>query len=88
MDELDDVVHAAEVMTDILLNVLVDVEVCVLHNRTYRHREPKHVFGDPFVGVVLDALHAKQITLTKASTYLDNLKISDLHQLEAFYAGV
>lgn len=56
-------------------------------NRTWRHREPKHVFGDPFVGVVLDALHAKQITLTKASTYLDNLKISDLHRLEAFYAG-
>ena len=56
--------------------------------RKYRYREPKHVFGDPFVGVVLDALHAKQITLTKASTYLDNLKISDLHQLEAFHAGV
>lgn len=56
--------------------------------RMYRHREPKHVFGDAFVGVVLDALHAKQITLTKASTYLDNLKISDLHQLEAFNAGV
>ena len=56
--------------------------------RMYRHREPKHVFGDPFVGAVLDALHAKQITLNKASTYLDNLKISDLHQLEAFYGGV
>ena len=56
--------------------------------RLYRHREPKHVFGDPFVGVVLDALHAKQITLTKASTYLDNLKISDLRRLETFYAGV
>ena len=55
--------------------------------RMYRHREPKHVFGDPFVGVVLDALHAQQITLTKASTYLDNLKISDLHRLEDFYAG-
>jgi len=57
-------------------------------SRQHRHREPKHVFGDPFVGAVLDALHAKQITLTKASTYLDNLKISDLHRLEDFYAGV
>jgi Zn-dependent peptidase ImmA (M78 family) len=57
-------------------------------NRAYRHREPRHVFGDPFVGAVLDALHAKKITLAKASTYLDNLKISDLHQLEDFYAGV
>ncbi len=56
--------------------------------RLYRHREPKHVFGDPFVGAVLDALHAKQITLAKASTYLDNLKITDLRRLEAFYAGV
>lgn len=57
-------------------------------SRQYRHREPKHVFGDAYVSVVLDALHAKQITLTKASTFLDNLKISDLRRLESFYAGV
>ena len=56
--------------------------------RLYRHREPKHVFGDPFVTTVLDALHAKRISLAKASTYLDNLKVSDVHKLEESYAGV
>jgi len=56
--------------------------------RMYRHREPKHVFGDAFVRTVLDALSARHITLAKASSYLDSLKISDLHQLEKHYAGV
>ncbi len=55
-------------------------------SRAYRHREPKHIFGDIFVRTVLDALNAGHITLAKASTYLDNLKISDLHQLENHYA--
>jgi Zn-dependent peptidase ImmA (M78 family) len=57
-------------------------------SRTYRHREPKHVFGDTFVRTVLDALNARQITLARASTYLDSLKIKDLHQLERHYAGI
>jgi Zn-dependent peptidase ImmA (M78 family) len=57
-------------------------------NRMYRHREPKHVFGDTFVRTVLDALNARHITLAKASSYLDNIKISDLHQLEHHYAGL
>ena len=57
-------------------------------SRLYRHREPKHVFGDTFVRTVLDALNAKQITLTKASKYLDSLKIKDLHALEQHYAGI
>jgi Zn-dependent peptidase ImmA (M78 family) len=56
--------------------------------RLYRHREPKHVFGDPFVRTVLDALHARHVTLAKASSYLDSLKIKDLHQLERHYAGL
>jgi Zn-dependent peptidase ImmA (M78 family) len=56
--------------------------------RMYRHREPKHVFGDTFVRTVLDALNARHITLAKASSYLDSLKIKDLHQLENLYAGV
>ncbi|NOU22169.1 MAG: ImmA/IrrE family metallo-endopeptidase [Methyloglobulus sp.] len=56
--------------------------------RKYRHREPKHVFGDTFVRTVLDALDARHITLARASTYLDNLKISDLHQLERHLADV
>lgn len=57
-------------------------------NRMYRHREPKHVFGDTFVRTVLDALNARHITLAKASTYLDGLKIKDLHQLERHYASL
>ncbi len=57
-------------------------------SRAYRHREPKHVFGDTFVRTVLDALSARYITLSKASSYLDNLKIKDLHSLERHYAGV
>ena len=51
-------------------------------SREYRHREPKHIFGDTFVRTVLDALNDRQITLTKASSYLDSLKIKDLHKLE------
>lgn len=50
--------------------------------RTYRHREPMNVFGKPFVYAVFDSLHNKKITLAKASTYLDNLKIKDVRQLE------
>lgn len=57
-------------------------------NRQYRHREPVHIFGDGYVRTVLDSLSGKRITLARASTYLDNLKISDLHQLERFYARV
>jgi len=56
--------------------------------RMYRYREPMHVFGDTFVRTVLDALTARHITLAKASTHLDNLKIKDLRQLENFYAGL
>lgn len=57
-------------------------------SREWRHREPRHIFGDTFVRTVLDSLYARHITLSKASSYLDNLKIKDLHQLERFYAGV
>lgn len=55
-------------------------------SRAYRNREPKHIFGDVFVRTVLDALNAKRITLSKASRYLDGLKLSDLHALERHYA--
>lgn len=56
--------------------------------RMYRHRVPKHVFGDTFVRTVLDALNARHLTLAKANTYLDNLQINDLHRLERHYAGL
>lgn len=64
------------------------VEVSDGGNREWRHREPRHIFGDTFVRTVLDSLYARHITLAKASGYLDNLKIKDLHQLERYYAGV
>lgn len=57
-------------------------------NRAYRHREPKHVFGDMFVLTVLEALNARYVTLAKASTYLDSLKLQDLHRLERYYASL
>lgn len=52
--------------------------------RTYRYREPVNVFGKPFVYAVFDSMHTKKITLSKASTYLDNLKISDIRRLEQY----
>jgi Zn-dependent peptidase ImmA (M78 family) len=57
-------------------------------NRAYRHREPKHVFGDVYVRTVLGALSGKRISLSKACSYLDNLKVKDIHLLEGYYAGV
>lgn len=56
-------------------------------NRMYRHREPKHIFGDRFVRTVLSALGARKITATKACSYLDGLKLRDLHSLERYVAG-
>jgi Zn-dependent peptidase ImmA (M78 family) len=52
----------------------------------YRFKEPERMFGEPFVRTVLDALHSKHISLAKASSYLDNLKITDLRRLEATHA--
>lgn len=56
--------------------------------RIYRHREPKHIFGDRFVRTILDALSGQRITLAKASSYLDGLKVSDVHELERHYASI
>lgn len=57
-------------------------------SRTWRHREPKHIFGEPFVRTVLDALASRRITATKACSYLDGLKLTDLHQLEQHVASL
>ena len=58
-------------------------------NRSHRYREPIHMFGDTFVRTVFEALQAKEITLARASGYLDNLQIQDVHQLEQYcYAYV
>lgn len=50
--------------------------------RNNRHREPVHVFGKSFVAIVLEALGSKQITITKASRFLDNINISNVHKLQ------
>lgn len=55
--------------------------------RLYRYREPQHIFGDRYVRTVLSALNEQRITLTKASKFLDGLKVSDLHKLEEYCAG-
>lgn len=57
-------------------------------NRKYRHREPTHLFGEGFVRLVFAALHANQLTLARASTHLDNLKIRDVHALEEHLADI
>jgi Zn-dependent peptidase ImmA (M78 family)/transcriptional regulator with XRE-family HTH domain len=51
-------------------------------SRKNRYREPLNMFGKPFVGTVLEALGARQLTATKASRFLDNIKITDIHRLE------
>jgi len=48
----------------------------------YRYKEPVKIFGKIYVGTVFNALYSQKISLAKASTYLDGLKISDLHKLE------
>ena len=53
----------------------------------YRDREPKNIFGDIFVRTVLNALGSRKITATKACSYLDGLKLADLHSLERYVAG-
>jgi len=50
--------------------------------RLYRHREPLKIFGESYVTTVLEAYHNQYISLAKASSYLDNIKIKDIHKLE------
>lgn len=56
-------------------------------SRQWRYREPRHLFGRPFVNLVLDALNNNEITLTRASHHLDNIKIKDIRALEGLHAG-
>lgn len=55
--------------------------------RAFRHREPQHILGDRYVRVVFDALERNNISLTKASKYLDDVKLSDLRELERYCAS-
>ncbi len=54
----------------------------------YRYLEPRNIFGDPFVKVVLDAYRNDVVTLAKACSYLDNIKIDYVHKLEDKYARI
>jgi Zn-dependent peptidase ImmA (M78 family) len=65
-----------------------DIPELTGHPTRHRHREPMHIFGDTFVRAVLESLGSRKITLSKASSYLDGLKINDIHSLESIYAGV
>lgn len=56
-------------------------------SRMYRHREPRHILGDRYVRVVLEALNEKRISLTKASKFLDGLKVQDLQKLGDYCAN-
>lgn len=47
----------------------------------YRYKEPVRMFGVPYVETVFNALNARNISLAKASSYLDGLKIADIHKL-------
>lgn len=55
--------------------------------RMYRYREPKNILGDGYVRTVLSALEDRRITLTRASKFLDGLKVNDLHKLGEHYAS-
>lgn len=49
--------------------------------RIYRHLEPKKIFGTNYVSTVFNALYSDNITLSKASDYLDNININDIKSL-------
>lgn len=57
-------------------------------SRTTRFKEPIRMFGVRFVDTVLNAYHENRITLAKASTYLDNIKITDIHKLEQVHGSL
>ena len=57
-------------------------------SRQYRYREPQHIFGDTFVRTVLEAKNTQQISIARASRYLDDIKIEDLHSLERHLVAI
>ncbi|AXQ23353.1 ImmA/IrrE family metallo-endopeptidase [Acinetobacter wuhouensis] len=52
-----------------------------------RSLEPKQIFGDGYVRVVIEALHSKLVTLNKASNYLDGVKIKNIQEIERSIYG-
>lgn len=54
----------------------------------YRHREPLHILGKRYVRTVLDVLAEENITIPKASSWLDNIGLKEIKELERYCAGV
>ena len=52
--------------------------------RSYRYREPLSLFGESFVRTVFDAFSHQQLSLARASHYLDGLKIKDFYKLNEY----
>ena len=52
-----------------------------------RYLEPKQMFGEGYVRVVMEALQNKLVTLNKASNYLDGIKIKNIKEIERSIYG-
>lgn len=61
------------------------LQVSVFRNY-FRNRESVHILGKPYVGAVLTALQENTISLTKASKFLNGIKLTDIHRLQESYA--
>lgn len=49
--------------------------------RTWRHREPFHIFGKRYVNAVLDSIQRGDTSLYKACKSLDNIQVSAIQRL-------
>ena len=49
--------------------------------RTWRHREPLHIFGGGYVRAVIDSVHRGDMSMYKACKCLDNIKVSGMQKL-------
>ncbi|MDX7904786.1 ImmA/IrrE family metallo-endopeptidase [Acinetobacter baumannii] len=52
-----------------------------------RYLEPKQMFGEGYVRVVIDALNNKLVTFNKASNYLDGIKVKNIKEIERSIYG-
>ncbi len=52
-----------------------------------RYLEPKQMFGEGYVRVIMDALHNQLVTINKASNYLDGIKVKNIKEIERSIYG-
>ena len=50
-------------------------------SRRIKHKEPLQIFGRTYVGVILNALGAREITLNKTCGYLNNISVDDIRKI-------